>query len=173
MSSVQPLSRDIPILEASNTDKKFLLLSKHMTLDFIFSNFTLSLFYSLRSNICFSMTSQFSSAEPEQPNSESTAHFPQTFLLFLPTPLVKPLHEVTSSSLMPSLSTPSDIDAITAWLETSIVAKSQTLTQMSSIVESVQGSCFHQEALWELLIPQAETKTLQRRRERTGGSGHI
>lgn len=95
------------ILEASNMQKKFLLLSKHMTLDFIFST------------ICYAVTSHFPSAELEYRNSVTTAHFPQTFLRFFcqslesqldsmicrvfsnisDSVILKPLSEVTSSSL--------------------------------------------------------------------------
>jgi len=83
------------------------------------------------------MTAQ-SSAEPGQPNSVSTAYFPQTFLLFVPRPLVKILNEVTSSSLKISLSAQSNTDAVTAWLGTSIVVERQTLAQTSIVVEFFQ-----------------------------------
>lgn len=41
---------------------------------------------------------------------------------------------------------------------TAMVSKSQTLTQMSTVAESVQGSCFHQEAPQELLISRQRLK---------------
>lgn len=114
----------------------------------------------------------------------TTAHFPQNFLLFLPKPWVtvgfcdlKSLfqHKWFCDSkttpwghfLQPSLSAPSSTDAVKAWLGTSTVAKSQTLTQIPSGAELVQGSFFP----LELLIPQAETETLQHRTEGAGGEG--
>lgn len=47
------------------------------------------------------------------------------------------------------------------------------MTQMSNIAESIQGGCFHQEVVQELLIPQAETETPQCGGERAGESGCV